>query len=141
MIGWIEKQAWKIASAGLLILVISLGVALVRMTVDRNDTEKQRAALELSIEKPVTGWRSRLLTCQDNGERLKGAISDQNQRITDLGAASDAKIKEATKAVDAANKQSAKAEAKIKDLMRPLVGADTCLRVIEADERLLRSLQ
>lgn len=141
MIGWLEKQAWKIASGVLLIMVISLGIQLARVAADRAKIEKQRAALELAIDKPVTGWRARMLTCTNNTAELKGAISAQNDRIKVLGEQSAARIAGAEQALVAAERGKAAADAKIKSLLRPLVGSDTCLRVIEADARLLESLR
>ena len=141
MIGWFEKQAWKIAAAGLLVLVISLGVQLARVAGDRAKIEKQRAALELSIEDPATGYRARLRTCTDNTVTLTEAITAQGEKVKALGEESRAKTAEAQKAIDAAERGRAAADAKVKSLMRPLVATETCQRVNEADARLLETLK
>jgi len=72
---------------------------------------------------------------------LQAGIDEQNGKIDALKADGARRMAEAEKALAAAQRDAAKAQTKITALMKPLVGVDTCQRVIEADERLLETLK
>jgi hypothetical protein len=141
MIAFLQAKVWQlgtgVATAAALVLAISLALA----TANLHRVEKERDDVRASIEKPGTGWAARLGTCQANGEALIGRLDVQTAAVAALGQASATRIAEAEKGLAAARRDQSRAEAKVSALMKPLVGADTCLRMIEADERLMESLR
>jgi hypothetical protein len=141
MIAWLEARAWQVGTIGAAAVALGLAVALSISTARLHDAQTARDALQASIDAPGTGWAARLTTCTNNTATLKAGIEAQNGQIEGLRAEGAKRLAEADKAVTAAQRDAAKAQAKIAALMKPLVGADTCLRVIEADERLLETLK
>lgn len=141
MIAWLEARVWQIGTAVATVTAFGLAVALSTTTARLHDAQTAAAALTASIDAPVTGWAARLTTCQNNTATLDAGIAAQNGQIDALKVDGAKRLAEADKAVSAAQRDAAKSEAKIAALMKPLVGADTCLRVIEADERLLETLK
>lgn len=137
---WVQAQAWKLGALGGLAVALSLAVALGVCTVQKNRAVTARDALAASIDAPVTGWAARLRQSEANVGVLDKAIAGQNDAIKANAKASAERLAEAEKGLAVARRDQAKAAAKIEALMKPLVGADTCTRVVEADERLLRSL-
>lgn len=141
MIAFLTGRLWQVGAIGAGVLAAGLAISLALTSANLHRVEKERDDVRASIEAPVTGWAARLTTAQDNASRLKAAVDDQNARIDALGRDSAARIAEAEKGLAAAQRGQAAAEAKVAKIMKPLVGADTCLRVIEADERLMESLR
>jgi hypothetical protein len=138
---WVQAQAWKLGTGAALATAVTLAVALGVCSVQKGRAETARDALAASIDAPLTGWAARLSQCSANVDVLDDAIDGQNRVIEEAGKASTARLAEAAKSVAAARRDQVQSDAKIAVLMKPLVGADTCLRVIEADERLMRSLK
>lgn len=138
---WIEARVWQIGAIGGGLVAAGLAVSLAITAANLHRVEKERDDVRASITAPVTGWAARLTTAQNNAATLEGRVKDQNARIDALGRDSAARLAEAEKALTAAQRGQAVAEAKVAKIMKPLVGADTCLRVIEADERLMESLR
>lgn len=141
MIAWLEARVWQLGTIGATAMAFALAVSLSIATARLHDAQTAAAALTASIDAPVTGWAARLTTCQNNTASLESAIAERNARIDALAADSARRLAEATKAVTAAQRQASQAEAKVQTIMKPLVGADQCLRFIEADERLMGSLK
>lgn len=141
MIAWLEARVWQIGTTVATVTAFGLAVALSTTTARLHDAQTAAAALTASIDAPVTGWAARLTTCQNNTATLDAAIQSQNAAIKRNGEEAAARLAMASAALSAAQRDAAKSEVKIAALMKPLVGADTCLRVIEADERLLESLK
>ena len=141
MIAFLQAKVWQlgtgVATAAALVLAISLTVT----TAGLHRVENERDDIRASIEEPVTGWGARLGTCQANGEALIGRLDAQSVAVAAMGQSSAARIAEAEKGLAAARRDQSQAVAKVTALMKPLVGADTCVRLIEADERLMESLK
>lgn len=141
MIAWIEARIWQVGTIGASAAAIGLGIALLVSGARLKDAEAARDKLQASITAPGTGWAARLTTCQNNVVTLGSAIQTQNDAIKRTGEESAARLAAASAALKAAQRDNARAEAKVAALMKPLVGVNTCQRVIEADERLLESLK
>ena len=141
IVQWIEARVWQIGAIGGGLVAAGLAVSLALTTANLHRVEKERDDVRASITAPVTGWAARLTTAQNNAGRLQASIDDQNARIDALGRDSAARLAAAEKALTAAQRGQAAAEAKVAKIMKPLVAADLCLRVQEADARLLESLK
>lgn len=131
----------KVGMAVIAVALIAAGLFALYNTGFVAGRKAGRAEVQATIDQPVTGWKARLATCQGNTVVLQGALASQNDRIDSLGRDSAARLAEAEKGLAAAQRGQAAAEARVAKIMKPLVGADTCLRVIEADQRLMESLR
>lgn len=140
MIAWLEARVWQIGTIGATAMAFGLAIALSISTARLHDARADADALTAAIEAPVTGWAARLTTCQNNGLVLQAGIESQNAAIKRNGEESAKRLADAEKALSAAQRQAGLAEAKVKAIMKPLVGSDQCVRFIEADERLMESL-
>ena len=138
---WIEARVWQIGAIGGGLVAAGLAVSLALTTANLHRIEKERDEVRASITAPVTGWAARLTTAQNNAATLEARIKDQNARIDALGRDSAVRLAEADKALTAAQRGQAAAEAKVAKIMKPLVAVDSCARVYEADQRLLESLR
>lgn len=141
MIAWLEARVWQVGTIGATAVAFGLAIALSISTARLHDAQADRDALRTSIETPVTGWAARLTTCQNNTASLRAGIEAQNGQIDALKADGAKRLAAANAAIAAADKRAASDQVRIAKLLKPLVGADTCQRVIEADERLLESLR
>lgn len=141
MIAWLEARVWQFGTAVATLAAFGLAISLSITTARLHDAQKSRDALQASIDTPVTGWAARLTTCQNNTETLQAGIAAQNGQVEGLRAEGAKRMAEAQAALVAAEKRAAADQDRIAKLMKPLVGVDTCQRVIEADERLLESLK
>lgn len=127
-------------------LVGLLAVQTARVGRLKNEVAAEQAAqINPATKRPWKYEAERdgkaLLTCQGNVSTLDGALSRQSAAVAAKSAADQARISLAERGLAEARAANAKAAGRIAELMRPLAGADTCTRVIEVDERLLRSLQ
>jgi len=141
MIAGLEARVWQFGTIGATAVAFGLAIALSIATARLHDAQVSRDALTASIETPVTGWAARLTTARNNASVLETSIGDQNAKIDALSKDSAARLALATAALAAADKRAAGDQARIAKLLKPLVGSNTCQRVIEADERLLESLK
>ena len=140
MTGLLTGQLWKVGAIGAGVAAAGLAISLALTTANLHRVEKERDDVRTSITAPVTGWAARLTTAQNNAATLEARIKDQNARIDAMGKESAARLAEADRSLVAAQRGQAAAEAKVAKIMKPLVAADMCLRVREADARLLESL-
>lgn len=79
--------------------------------------------------------------CHANGRALNAAIAGQNEAIRKNSAADAAKLATASTELTKAQQETREAQAVFSQLMRPLVGVDTCARVLEVDRRFLETLK
>lgn len=131
----------KFGQAVIALVLIAVGLLALYNAGFVSGRKAGRAEVTATIEQPVTGWKARLSTCQESSDVLLGSIDTQNAAIEALRKDGEVRLAEADKALTKAQKGQAAAEAKVAKIMKPLVGVDTCMRVIEADERLMESLR
>lgn len=141
MIAWLEARVWQFGTIVASVMAFGLAIALSISGARLHDAQTSRDALQASIDAPVTGWAARLTTAQNNAATLEDEIKDRNATIDAMGKDSARRLATASAALAEADKRAASDQARIAKLMKPLVGVDTCQRVIEADERLLESLR
>lgn len=79
--------------------------------------------------------------CHANGRALNAAIDGQNVAIQANSAADLAKLATASTELTRAQRETREAQSVVAQLMRPLVGVDTCARVLEVDRRFLETLK
>lgn len=138
---WIEARVWQLGTIGASAAAVGLGVALLVSGARLKDAQAARDHLQIAIDQPVTGWAARLTTCQNNTATLQASITGQNAQIDALKAEGVRRTAAAAAALADAQKETVKARANAAEIMKPLVGVDTCQRVNEADERLLEALK
>ena len=141
MIAWLEARAWQVGAIAASAAALSLSVALVASKISEHRLTSQLAEVQASIDDPRTGYIVRLAQCRTNYETVSGELGRQNDAIKRQTEDSAKRIAEAEKSLTVAHAATAAAERRIGVLLRPLVSADTCSRVIEMDERLLESLK
>lgn len=141
MIAWLEARVWQFGTVVATLAAFGLAITLSIANARLHDAQTSRDALQASIDTPVTGWAARLTTAKNNAATLDAAIKAQNATIDAMGKDSARRLATASAALAEADKRTASDQARIAKLMKPLVGVDTCQRVIEADERLLESLK
>lgn len=135
---------WKALLLASLVALVAVQTARVGRL--KNDVAAEQAAQINPATKQT--WKAEaerdaraLLVCQGNVATLDVAISRQNAAVAAKAAADQARLSLAERELASARAANAKSASRIAELMRPLVGADTCTRLIEVDERLTRSLQ
>lgn len=141
MLAELRARAWQLGAIGAAALVVILSIALAVSAANLRRVVKERDDVRASITAPVTGWAARLTTVQANQARLQAAVNDQNARLAAITADGAGRIAAAEKDLVEARRGQTKAEAQIASLMKPLVGGDLCLRVQEADARLMETLK
>ncbi len=141
MIGFLTGRLWQAGAIGAGVTALGLALALAVTSANLHRVEKERDDVRDSITAPVTGWAARLTTVQANQARLQAAVNDQNARLAAISADGAGRIAAADKDLVEARRGQTKAEAHVARLMKPLVGSDLCLRVQEADARLMETLK
>lgn len=137
---WFKAQAWKLATAGTATVALGLGVALVVEKIEHGKTEQARELLHAQIYDVGTGLIARNTQLATNVQQLQTTIDAQNVASQVRADRDAAALAEANKSLTAAQAATAKANARVAELMRPLVGKDFCTRVVEMDERILKDL-
>jgi uncharacterized membrane protein len=138
VLGWLtSKLAGPIAGALALLFLV---FGLVQWS-EKKGVEHRVDTLQAQIDNPTTGWRAKLGTCSTNVDRLDAALTSQSAATEAQRAASDRAIAAATKDVAAAQKGQAVADAKVKKLLAPAVGADACIRLLDIDQRVRETLK
>lgn len=141
MLAELRARAWQLGAIGAGVLVLILSIALAVTVMNFRRVEKERDGVRASITSPVTGWAARLATVQANQARLQAAVNEQNARLSTLSVEGQQRIAAAEQGLADALKGQDKAQAQIARVMKPLVGSDLCLRVQEADARLMETLK
>lgn len=137
MIGWLEAQAWKLTTAAAGVTALGLGVSLLFAQNQHRKDEKRIAAQVLTID--TLG--DSLDQCRVNVSSLEGAVAQRNVEIDRQAAESKKRLETAQSTLKSAQAATLAAERRIGVLMRPLVGADSCSRMTEMDDRILEDLK
>lgn len=127
---------WKLATivAGVLNLVI--GGFLVTSYVENRAISNQRDALQRSITDPKTGYVARLTQAQNNVATLTEQIKQQNVAYRELSAQSAAKLADTKQRLAAAQRETARMQARIDAFMKQKIEGDTLEeRVLDVDRR------
>lgn len=100
-----------------------------------------RAEVQEQIDMPVVGWAARLEACGRNTDTLQASIRERNATITAQSREATDKLKTQERMVDGLRGQLGTAQRQATAVMRPLVGIDTCARVLEVDRRFVETLR
>jgi hypothetical protein len=134
---WLAAQAWKIGTGVASAAALGLSVALM-ISQAQHGADVRKIA---SHEETIRGLGAMLTQCRENTTMLEGAIRTQNTAIATQAAEGAKRLAAAEQGLATAQAATLAAERRIGVLMRPLVGADTCQRMIEMDERVLEDLK
>lgn len=141
---WLLVKAFLTSKVGLALIAIAAAIGALllfgHMRYAAGVTDG-KAQVQASIDAPLTGWSARLAQSEANYAKLKLTADGQTAELRAKSAADAATLASATKDLTAAQATTATYAAKIATLMKPLVGIDTCARVMDADQRLLGTLQ
>lgn len=141
----LKGQAWKLATFGTGIVgtavAVGLGVCLLVEKAEHAKTEADRADLYSQIYTPKTGYLAQVTQLRTNYETCSASLVTQNAAIEKLAVAGTAALAEAERKLDDAQEQSRRANARVAEIMKPLVGTDTCQRSVEIYERIKKDLK
>lgn len=144
VISELKGQAWKLATIGTGIVgatvAVGLGVCLLVEKHEHAQTEAARAELHDQIYTPGTGYLAVQTQLRTNTATLQTSLDVQNAKIDKLARESTAALAEADQKLDIAQENSRRANARVSELMKPLVGADTCSRSVEMYDRIMKDL-
>lgn len=132
----IRARAWQAATVGTAVALLGVSGAWLIEKHDHGRTRAELTAVQTDRDELVT----RLAIANGNITNLSVAIDERNKAIDAQASRDAAALAEAGKRLAAAQAATAKANAKVADLMRPLVGQDYCSRVVEMDERIMKDL-
>lgn len=116
-----------------LAVIIALAWALV--AIYGAGERAGRAAVQATIDRPVTGWSARLATCGANVASLGAGLKRQNDALAAQSAADEKRLRQAADAVSAAAQATKDSARRVAALQAPLKGTDTCARLLEVDGR------
>jgi uncharacterized protein YlxW (UPF0749 family) len=134
-----ERMIWsslvaKVASGVALALLILLGVQTVRLNFADTRADKAESARELA--------EADLSACKANRLTLESSIAAQNAALAEKSQQDAQRLADASKAVTAASKDRAGAEARANRLLTsPTAGNDACARAMAAREAVLKELK
>lgn len=135
---------WKLI--GIALLMAALAIQSARVSNLKGHLRDARAALINPVTKKPWQFEAMrdardLQTCRGSVQALEASRQAQNAAVAALEAESTRRVTEAEKALSAARRGLAKAEADARRMLRPPVGIDACARTEEIDRRLLETLQ
>lgn len=132
---------WKIATIGAGVVSLVLVALLMSSYFERQDLLKQRAALELRINDPKTGYVAQLAQATTNVATLKVAVERQTKQLKDFEAASNAQLKATEAQLKVAQEQTRVSQLKLnRFLATKPQGATLEDRVRDIDARALAEL-
>lgn len=132
----VRARAWQVATAAAVCASVGLAGALLIEKHDHKGTAKQLAAT-LEQRDDLIERNAQLYS---NITSLQIAIDARNVAIQQQADRDAAALAEADQKLTAAQVATAKANARVAELMRPLVATDFCSRIVEMDERILKDL-
>lgn len=131
----LTAEVLKFVSIGLLVTSFGLGlwVQMLRWDIE---------SLETEINDPVNGYVVRVDRAEQRGERLKAALDNQSQEVSRWKDEADRKQRDLAAGIAAADRQAEQDKLRMLEIMsRPLLGKDTCSRMLEIDSRLLETIK
>lgn len=138
MIAWLETRAWQVGTSVAVAVALTLAVSLGVTVFQKRGVERDLAAAESKLTTAETNLR----TCRTNTRTLELSVAEQNTQIDGLRRDTVARLNAAERAVAAANRETAAAQARINRFMAaPVAGATACERVADVDARFLEMLR
>lgn len=138
MMSWLEARAWQVGTSVAVAVALTLAVSLGVTVFQKRGVERDLA----TAASKLTAAQASLTTCRTNTRTLEADIADQNRQIDGLRRDTVARLATAERAVAAANRETAAAQARINRFMAaPVAGATACERMVDVDSRFLEMLR
>jgi hypothetical protein len=134
---WLLSKMWPIIGIVGVAGCIYLGVSLL---VAKGEIRHLGKTIE-QRDKTITQLTRDLAQCRTNSSTLQNALDQQNAQLRTLSDQSIAKLDALGRGVDAANRNSASVDQRVRNFLafNPQ-GADVCARVLQIDKRFVESL-